>query len=150
MSRHSPWCQAVWGSGARRGCACPRSGRVGLTASRPSTNVTLWWQMCWSASWRVIHALHVCVPLPKPLGLCMASWGGARLRGLPSGTEPDLRHDSLRSTSQGALSTKQLPGLTSVLTDSGQALAISGRTWCWPCAVHLSHVSHHEDRPSAV
>ena len=37
------------------------------------------------------------------------------------------------------------------LTHSGSSsCAISGRTWCWPCAVHLSHMSRHEDRPSAL
>ena len=71
--------------------------------SAERVRVSAFWAS-WADCIPTIHARH-CVladvlvrQLEGPLGLCMASWGGARLRG-------------------GALevgSTKQLPGLTSV------------------------------------
>ena len=79
------------------------------------------------------------------------------LRGLLSGTEPDLRQDSLRSTSQGAASRvdqrfrnedlfARVDGLRSKLLCRSQG----GPVCAGLDAVYLSHVSHHEDRPSAL
>ena len=100
------------------------------------------------ASWRVIHTHHVCVPLPKPLGFCMASWGGARLR---DGTRPETRQ--FEEYEPGSTRGWQHEAASRVdqrfrnedfarLTDSGQVLVREGGPGV---GLALSHLSH-EDR----